>query len=255
MFCQPKESYMKFKKISDTSFEWTLTREEMDEFDISIEDFVSEKGKAMEFMRKLFEMSMSEMNIEINGSGVISAQVMPTEDDGMRLIMSTADPTNSLDFLRFLKDMILAKMGTSVEKLGLPNKDRDKPPTPEEVRQEIDKIFEDEDKPKKGRKSSSIDVKTRLYSFENLKAFEQFALSQPVKEGFKNSLMYDEKENRYYLAIDKGNLGTLEYARLCESLIEFGFFETDDERRIAFLSEHAKSVFAKDAIKRINEII
>ncbi|MCR5742516.1 MAG: adaptor protein MecA [Lachnospiraceae bacterium] len=255
---------MEFRKIDNNSFECKLTKEDLEEFDISLEDFMKNREKVSEFLHKLVEIGGDEIDFEPEEGGVMTMQISPLPNDGLRLVLSNKLVPDTNDLVNMLKQIVGATAEISgAENIaghmaaGAGNKSN-----PDAYMAEVDKLFSELSDDNKGdKKSQNKKFKTsdgfnkpRMYSFGSFKAVEEFVSNINVENTFKSKLMYESASGVYYLVVERGRLDKLAYARLCEGLLEYGEYVTDKPAKISLITEHSKVIFATQAVKALREI-
>lgn len=248
---------MEFKKINENTFECLLSKEDLEDFDISMEDFLKDQDKTMDFMRKIIERSEEEIDFEPS-SGMVSMQISPLPGDGLSLVFSNRQPVSGMDLLTHVRDIIRSHME------GLVHEQTDGEDDAQSGGDEADgthtadfmdlKTIMEEmggGEPAKEQKKEASE-NARMYRFDSFSDMERFCKSwsgKPVK-----SQIFRQQEQGYYLVIEKGRLSKKEYLRLGEALAEYAEFVTDQRIKITNIREHAQLVIAKDAVAMLRDL-
>lgn len=255
---------MEFKKINENTFECLLSKEDLEDFDITMEDFLKDQDKTMDFMRKIIERSEEEIDFEPS-SGMVSMQISPLPGDGLSLVFSNRQPVSGMDLLTHVRDIIRSHMEGMVHERELEDEEDHVQSGDENTGSQdgekhtadfmdLKSIMEEmgREESEKGQKKNAVE-NARMYRFERFSDLERFCKSWHGKS-VKSQILKQEQDQGYYLVIEKGRLSRKEYIRLGESLAEYAGFVTDQHIKIVGIREHAKVVIAKDAIAMLHDL-
>ncbi len=258
---------MEFKKINENTFQCLLTKEDMEDYDITVEDFLRDQNKTMEFMRKIIEMSADEIDFDPTEGGALSMQISPLPDDGLSLVFSNRMPMSGMDFLSHIRDILKSHL----DGLEDDNLEDDEMYDDEEDETEIhyhtfgledlkkSRDFKDLDDllkivdEKLPEEKVKIKQKQRLYYFDSFSVLEQFCKTWSGKP-VSSQILKVKSEPGYYLIIQKGRLSQTDYLLLVETLGEYATFISCDETKILKVKEYADTVIARDAVMTLNKL-
>lgn len=256
---------MEFKKINENTFECLLSKEDLEDFDITMEDFLKDQDKTMDFMRKIIERSEEEIDFEPS-SGMVSMQISPLPGDGLSLVFSNRQPLSGMDFLTHVRDILRSHMENISHDHETEETDEHVPDTDSGLNgldgekhtadfMDLKSIMEEmgQEKPAKDKKKDAADS-ARLYYFESFSSLERFCRVWYDKKSVRSQLLKQEKDQGYYLVIEKGKLSKKEFIQLGEALAEYAFFVTDQQIKITNIKEHARVVIAKNAISILRDL-
>lgn len=256
---------MEFKKINENTFECLLSKEDLEDFDITMEDFLKDQDKTMDFMRKIIERSEEEIDFEPS-SGMVSMQISPLPGDGLSLVFSNRQPVSGMDLLTHVRDIIRSHMeGMIHDREQADDEDHTQSGDEGTAGQEgseqtadfmdLKSIMEEMERgeAEKNHKRDTAE-NVRMYRFESFSDLERFCKSWKSQKRVKSQILKQERDQGYYLVIEKGRLSRKEYICLGESLAEYADFVTDQHIRIVNIREHAKVVIAKDAITMLRDL-
>lgn len=255
---------MEFKKINENTFECLLSKEDLEDFDITMEDFLKDQDKTMDFMRKIIERSEEEIDFEPS-SGMVSMQISPLPGEGLSLVFSNRQPMSGMDFLTHVRDIIRSHMEGITHEHEPEENEHETSADEDSVMADGEKhtadfmdlknIMEEmgQEKPVKNQKKDAVD-NARLYYFESFSNLERFCKLWCDKKSVKSQLLKQEKDQGYYLVIEKGKLSKKDFIQLGEALAEYAFFVTDQQIKITNIKEHAKVVIAKNAVSMLRDL-
>ena len=209
---------MEFKKIGDRKFQCRLNAEDLEDNNISLDDFFNNDAeKIHDLLEIIMEEAQKNIGVTLNGD-VMSLQLAPLPDHSILLTVSSGKD----DFGSMLK-----RVGESFDKLGLPVEDQT------ESEKEITGVF-------------------RIADFGD---FEQLCQSSARTWGVTNALYKDENENTYYLVLHKGRCSEEKYRMLLNLILEYGEFDSSKEERAAFIKEHYSVIIGNNAINVVKKYL
>ena len=188
---------MEFKKIGDRKFQCRLNAEDLEDNNISLDDFFNNDAeKIHDLLEIIMEEAQKNIGVTLNGD-VMSLQLAPLPDHSILLTVSSGKD----DFGSMLK-----RVGENFDKLGLPVEDQI-----ESEKEDVPKAKENTKKP--------ITVNAGVFRIADLGDFEQLCQSSARTWGVTNALYKDENENTYYLVLHKGRCSEEKYRSLLNLII------------------------------------
>ena len=253
---------MEFRKIDDRKFQCLLDEEDLEDNNISLDDFFkNDTEKIHNLLDVVMEEAQKSIGVTLSGE-IMSLQLAPQPDRSILLTVSSGKDDLS---------NMLRKAGESISKaFSKPEKsnvikngdDRVKNAPFETFGDSLDKfeISEDEEKElKKSReeKKSSNILKAgvgvfRLKSFDD---FEDMCAQSGRTWGINNALYQDEKSGEYYLVLEKGRCAQEKYRGLLNLLMEYSEFDSSREERTAYIKEHYRTVISSNAINTVKKYL
>lgn len=211
---------MEFSRIDEDTIRCVLTEEDMKERGIELEDFFKNKDKVQGFFEEIVEQAKKEVSYE-STSGVLAVQVMPLPENGLAIIFSENQESEFDGVLKNIKDMV----GDLKEKNN--SNAKKKKPKP---------------------------IQLRIFRFSSLEYIEMFASILPTDKKIKSQLYKDEKNQGYYLAIEKGRISIKLFKAVCEKAIEFSELVSEDSKVLTYYKEHYTCLIEKNAISTMAKI-
>ena len=211
---------MEFKKIGDRKFQCRLNAEDLEDNNISLDDFFNNDAeKIHDLLEIIMEEAQKNIGVTLNGD-VMSLQLAPLPDHSILLTVSSGkDDFGSMP----VEDQIES------EKEDVPN------------------VKENTRKP--------ITVNAGVFRIADFGDFEQLCQSSARTWGVTNALYKDENENTYYLVLHKGRCSEEKYRRLLNLILEYGEFDSSKEERAAFIKEHYSVIIGNNAINVVKKYL
>ncbi len=255
---------MEFKRINENTFECLMSKEDLEDYDMTMEDFLKDQDKTLNFMRKILERSEEELDFEPS-SGVMSMQIAPLPGDGLSLVFTNRQHVSGLDLLTHVRDIIRSHIEGLPLDQGLKDGEHPSQSGTEglqaledekqsddfvDLRSIMEEMVQGDDQ-KETKKA--VSEHPRLYYFNSFSDLERFCKSWTGKS-VKSQILKQDQDQGYYLVIEKGRLSKDDYIRLGEALAEYAAFVTDQPLRIAGIREHAKVILSKDAVSMLKNL-
>jgi len=206
---------MKFSRVDKDTVRCIITEEDMKEYGLNIEDFFNDKGKSREFLESIVEQAEKEVGYRVK-NGVLAIQIMPLPQNSLAITFSENGSKNFMDIFEHIKDV-----------------------------GEVSGEFK------------NIDINQpilNIYKFESLKNVEQYCCAITIDKVFTSKLYKDEKDNSYYLIINKGRLAAETYETVCDRALEFAVYVSDSFIYAAHCEEHYTCLIKKKAINVMRNI-
>lgn len=248
---------MEFKKISDSKFQCLLYEEDLEDNNISLDDFFrNDTIKIHSLLDVVMEKAQEAIGIELEG-GIMSLQLAPQTDRSLLLTISAGED----DFGSMLKQAgvrnaqaaseLRAKResGNNIIKKNTEEAENNvKEPDFKSVKNEEECgsiIAVDTD-------GNSVCGESAICRIETLENMEQFCQAVSKTWGIKNTL-YKDKEGSFYLIIDRGRSSKERFRQFLNSLVEYGEFVPYTEDRAAYIREHLQVYIAENAVNIVKK--
>ncbi len=217
---------MRIERIDDKTMKCFLSKEELEEYDISYKDFILRSDKAREVMEDIMAQAEEEVGFK-PPQFALELQIMVLPDHGMVLTFSEKTPED----LKHAKDMMEC-LGMIKDALGLKAGDVSKP-----------------DKSKEQKEAEEPVVTFAVFAFHSISDICKYARVLPGNLRVKSELY--QMEGVYYLFLDKGSASYERYSRACIRALEFGSLYTAEESKIEHIREHGECLIADHAVKKM----
>ena len=220
---------MRIEKIDDKTMKCFLSKEELEEYDISYKDFILRSDKAREVMEDIMNQAEEEVGFK-PPQFALELQIMVLPDQGMILIFSEKTPED----LKNAKCMMEC-LGMLKDTLGLTDGD-------------ISKALEMA-KTDSGKDGKRPVVTFAVFAFHSISDICNYARVLPGNLRVKSELY--QMDGGYYLFLDKGTASYERYSRACIRALEFGSLYTAEESLTEHIREHGECLIADHAVKKM----
>lgn len=246
---------MNFKKVDSSTIKCYVSNEEMEAYGITVEELMSDKGKARKFINYLLRLARDEIGeIEINS--MMTIQVQMIRDQGL-LLTITSNFWSELP--KELKESLIESMEEHLQQVMKETGDDGK----EEQEQMFETILErmresstgsaqeTEDDPGKA-KLTADSSDCVVFVFETLD--DVLALCGFVSENAdpRSSLMKDQ--GRFYLYVEETGETREEFHRFCTMAMEYGTIYSAEERKILLLKSRAECLIGSHAVQALRMV-
>ncbi len=248
---------MEFKKIDDTKFQCILYEEDLEDNNISLDDFFrNDTDKIHDLLDVVMEEAEKSIGITMNG-GVMSLQLAPQPNHSILLTISSGKE----NFGRMLKQAGEQAM-QAIESMGSNSISK------EEFEELADNILgrkwneESDNKKDTSKKSGNnkdalqsnfIKANTTIFSFTDIDSIEEFCMRCPKTWGIVNSVYRDKTDGKMYLILEKGRSSEEKYKVFTNMLVEYGEFDSSKPERASYIKEHFEVYIKTNAINTIKK--
>ena len=233
---------MQFKKINDLKFQVILNKDDMNNFNLTMEDFFGNNtNKIHSLLDTLMEKAREQIGVNMDNT-IMSVQLVPQPNHTFLLTVSGRKPQGNGEV-------------NDNRKSDKKQDDDDMMPDMFSGFNDMDEDFIDEDemiKPKKPVElNKEILDKRILYRFDSLEDLEMLAASIESTWGINNTLFKDG--DSYYLVLLRTRMSTEKYQKLLIKALEYGTFEVADDNVIAYVMEHMDVLLSGNALSQIKK--
>lgn len=233
---------MRFKRIDEETVRCLISESELNENGLELDDFLNNKGKTEDFLKKIIAMAEQEVDYKVQG-GPISVQVAVLENHTLALTLSEKQEQNIVDMLKNLRSAVEVLAGVTKEGAEALERSTDK----------FEQKFLGNDAMKEAfEKRLDRDVyELEFTSLENfMKYCESIYIDYPVE-----SSLYKLKSNGcYYLLLTKEPMTNNQLCKLLGASLDFTRGIYSDGRMKAYLLEHGICVLPTSALQKIKAL-
>ncbi len=234
---------MKFKRIDTETVRCMISESELNENGLELDDFLNNKGKTEDFLKKIISMAQQEVDYKVQG-GPISIQVAVLDNHTLVLTLSEKQEQDIMEMIKNLRSAVevladVTKQGADVleetiqKKKSLEKETADAGSIPLEKRLDRD-VYELE-----------------FYSLDDFIHYcDSIFLDFPVE----NCLYKLESNGCYYLILTKEPMTDNQLCKLLGASLDFTRGIYSDGRMKAFLEEHGVCILPEEAIQHIKEM-
>ncbi len=219
---------MKIEKVNENQIRCTLSKKDLADRQIKLSELAYGSEKAKGLFQDMIEQANYEFGFEADDIPLM-IEAIPLSGENIILQITKVEYPEELD-TRFSKFSELDD-------------------EEEEICKESSILPELQSE--KAVLSSSL---KKVFEFKNLSQIERLA---QVLGGFyegENDLYKDEKKNRFYLFIQKGNHTPEEFNKVCNVISEYSIHRKYVSAKEAFLKEHGKLLVKGNALQMLASI-
>lgn len=245
---------MEFKRIDDTKFQCLLYEEDLEDNNISLDDFFrNDTDKIHGLLDVILEEAQKNIGVILNG-GVMSLQLAPQPNHSILLTISSGHDEFS--------DMIKQAGQRAAQLMSSLKQDESNVIKREDVDDSVkaapfvhvDKLTEKQQK-EQGKETSSNkkDAAKRsnavmLFQFASMQEAEEFVVHCPKTWGLRNSLYKDAEKGNVYLILERTRCSIDKFRYICGLLTEFSEFISSKKETTAYIMEHYSLMIENNAI-------
>lgn len=216
---------MKIERIDEKTVKCFLSNEELKEYDIEYQDFITRSEKAQEVVHDIMEQAAEEVGY-VPPQYAFELQIMVVPDQGMVLTFSEKDPDSQKgsqqfkECLRDMKEMIQMRQ-KELEQTG-------KTPT---------------------KKGELLLKEEAVISFPRISSVMEFADILPPNLRVGSTLY--QMNGEYYLLLQKGSASLERYEKICVRSLEYGTLHAAAEEMDLRLVEHGECLIEEKALNKL----
>ena len=219
---------MKIEKVNENQIRCTLSKKDLADRQIKLSELAYGSEKAKGLFQDMIEQANYEFGFEADDIPLM-IEAIPLSGENIILQITKVEYPEELD-TRFSKFSELDD-------------------EEEEICKESSILPE-----LQGEKAVLSSSLKKVFEFKNLSQIERLA---QVLGGFyegENDLYKDEKKNRFYLFIQKGNHTPEEFNKVCNVISEYSIHRKYVSAKEAFLKEHGKLLVKGNALQMLASI-
>jgi len=240
---------MKFKRIGTDTVRCLISENELNANGLQINDFLNNKDKTQDFLRKIIVMAQQEVDYKVQG-GAISVQIAVIEDHTLALTLSENQEKGILEVLGNLKSEVAILTGISDQELKSAVSDTNHDTNEKEVSEKNKK----NDISDEARLIKRLDRDVYELEFTSMDNFTRFCKGIVLVTEPHNKLYKLTSNGFYYLFLWKEDMTDNQLCRILGASLEFTEGIYSDGRMKAFLEEHGKCLIEKRAIQIIKNL-
>lgn len=244
---------MEFKKISDSKFQCLLQEEDLEENNISLDDFFrNDTVKIHSLLEVVMERAHDSIGVELDG-GVVSLQLSPQPNRALLLTVSCGQEEVG-DMLKHAGERA-AQMISELKSGGNVIK-KDDGAADDRIKAAPFKTIEKE--PVSGiiavdGAGNGIGADGVIGIFDSLEDVETFCQSTPKTWGIKNALYKDAEYNVFYLVLERGRSSKQRFEMFVNNMIDYSDLVLYSADKIAYMKEHFEVYIADNAVNIIKK--
>ena len=236
---------MKFRKIDDGTVRCIISKEDMQEYGIVLEDFFKNKSKVHEFLHEIVERAEKEVGYEPK-EGLLSMQIMPISPNTISITFSEHNPEEYENMMNNLKDSMGEFLGEDPMILG------DSAEEDEEFLVEEEKSYSgseavDTDRFVRNTLEGMEKSDTIMISMHSIEKIAKFCRVLNIDKPVKSELYYLGNKDIYCLIIEKNRLSAAIMRHILILAVEYTSYITDEMKLISHVREYGECIIEKSA--------
>lgn len=258
---------MEFIRVNDHMIKCLISEEDMDQYDVSIEDFFTRSENAMEFLHEIVRQAEIEVDYRPEGP-LTSLQIAPIPDQGVAIFLTEKPQLDLSTILQSLKkgagveipDDIIKKVEQSTprEQADFFSRFMDN------IHKEVEKSMTagnsvepkkkpSKEKPKKdaSKPQRAENLERKIFAFDHAADVLRYAEAVEMPGDVGSSLYKDEDHGTYYLIVERKDVSVETLAGVYLTAYEYGHFVSEREEHAHFIREHCDCIIEEDAIGKI----
>ncbi len=218
---------MRFKRISTDTVRCIVSQDELIENGLNMDDFMSNSGRAEDFLRRMLMQAEQEVGFKVQG-GPLTIQVAALPENQLVLTFSEKQATESF------RELI------------------------ETLRAAMNNISDEKNTKKQQEQNSNEGSDSYLLEFDSLDALTGFSAAVDLREipseGLESALYYCEDTDAYTLILEKGSLEKKQLCRIVAASSEFLVHASADVRQISYVKEHGRCILRAQALEQLQSL-
>ena len=240
---------MEFKKIDDTKFQCLLFEEDLEENNISLDDFFrNDTEKIHGLLDVVLEEARKSIGI-MPGGDVMSLQLAPQPNHSLLLTVSAGRDEFSDMLKQAGQRAAEAFAGFQKEKESNVIKNNDEAGAQSIAAAEFKQVGDDTTAffavdCEGGR----VGYDNAICRFASLEEFEHFCTQSRRTWGLHNTLYKDNSDGRLYLTMERKRCSRTKFEQFVNDLMEYGEFIPYNRERIGYIMERYSMMIADNAV-------
>lgn len=229
---------MKFEKMDNGTLRCTLTREDLEENGVELEDFFANTPNAREFLEKLIHIAEDEVGYKASGN-MMSIQAAIMSEDEIVLTFSESNVSGA-EILDHIRSMFGGFGGNRMEKAELDVKD--------------DILKEAGQQDRDDKIAGDMEGYAYLLTFVSFTSVRDFCRILPENPVASSKLYYLNKDKQYFLWADLNNSTKGYVYEFVAASMEYANSIEKDSSRSNYLEEHAKVIIKERALEKLAQL-
>ena len=232
---------MKFKRINTDTVRCLISEEELNENGLELDDFLNNKGKTEDFVRRIISMAEQEVDYKVQG-GPVSVQVAVLDNRTLALTLSEKQEQNIMEMIKNLRSAVEVLKEVTDQNADTAKQSE---PAQEKAGKSIEELINE---------SGRLDRDVYELEFASLDHFMRYCSSVDLDVPVENSLYKLKSNGRFYLLLCKEPLTDPELCKLLGASLDFAEAIYSDGRMKAYLEEHGQLILRRQAMQQIREL-
>ena len=222
---------MKFRRIDEDTVRCIVSKEDMQEFGIVLEDFFKNKSKIHDFLHEVVERAEQEVGYEPK-EGLLSMQIMPISQNSIAITFTEKEDGGYDDMINNIKETVADIISED----------------------EIEANDEKEDLVEEnftvGRDyQNMLDYPKLMVAMPTIQGLVDYCKAVNINKSIRSELYYLKNKDLYCLVIDKYRLSVNDFKTITRLAIEYSSNLTNNKKIIAYVREQGEVIFDMSAYR------
>lgn len=268
---------MEFIRVNDNMIKCLVSEEDMDQYDVSIEDFFTRSENAMELLHEIVKQAAEEVGYKPQGP-LTSLQIAPVDEHGLAIFLTEKSHFDLQAFLKGLKKSAGVDISDEIMDIAEDASDEESMEYlkrfMENVHKELENCFQGDSPdsasyeaqkeerpfsevldqalrigPDKSRHIVSLDCK--IFAFDRAAELLEYARVVEMPEDVESRLYKDTDHGTYYLIVNRNDADVETLAGVYLTAYEYGHFVSEKPEHASFIKEHCECLITNGAIQKM----
>lgn len=243
---------MEYQRIDENTIRCIVTEEDMENFGLNLEEFLTHSKKSDEFLRYIVEEARDELGYKAK-HGLVSMRVEVLQDGRISITFANSDEaTIRAQMIQRLKmifpDIEQDMLNDMLSQLsGLSEEDRTK-----KVKELLEKTTKSTEQTVEKRKAILPQDPYRLCGFKTLSDVIEFCSICGIRQPVRSSLY--KADEKYYLILEHYRVSEDHFNKMTAVAFEYGKVYAEPEEMYQYLQEHGELLIEKKAFGILRKI-
>lgn len=230
---------MEYKRIDENTIRCIVTEEDMENFGLNLDEFLSHSGRSEEFLQYIVAEARDELGYR-NDRGIVSMRLEVLNDRRISITFGNGNEKQVREqIIKYIKELTESRIMQELGKI-LGGRQEEAPAPPAQKVQSPA-----ESGTKKGREQETGEP-YRMYCFDSLRDVMSYCRAIGLKQPIKSHL-YKEKE-QYYLIVERYRISEYHFNLLTAVAFDYGKVLVESDHIYDRLREHGELLIAERAI-------
>ena len=239
---------MKFRRIDEDTVRCIVSKEDMQEFGIVLEDFFKNKSKIHDFLHEVVERAEQEVGYEPK-EGLLSMQIMPISQNSIAITFTEKEDGGYDDMINNIKETVADIISENEADDELQSDDVIEDFEDEiEVNDEKDDLVEENFTVGRDYRNM-LDYPKIMVAMPTIQGLEDYCKAVNINKSIRSELYYLKNKELYCLVIDKNRLSVNDFKTITRLAIEYSSNITNNKKIIAYVREQGEVIFDMSAYR------
>ncbi len=239
---------MKFRRIDEDTVRCIVSKEDMQEFGIVLEDFFKNKSKIHDFLHEVVERAEQEVGYEPK-EGLLSMQIMPISQNSIAITFTEKEDGGYDDMINNIKETVADIISENEAEEELQTDDVIEEFEDEiEVKEEKDDLVDQDSIIEKQDKTFRT-ISRIMVAMPTIQELVNYCKAININKSITSELYYLKNKGLYCLIIDKNRLSVNDFKTITRLAIEYSSNITNNRKIIAYVQEQGEVIFDMSAYR------